>query len=229
MVKSPKLKNMTDEERVLYMEQKMLLEAEARKKKEDLLNELLKEKLVKEEKNTRNNMYKINYQWRSIMRDAKAKELLKDIEIMSQTFERIIDRKDSVIKSLVKDLQEAEEQYAMAVRSYFERTDFLIDLHTEQLETMRKKCEKEVEIIKQEFDKEREYILKRHQIEMDEMTTIIFGMEKIFLDQESEANIEFLSVRDDLKNKVIKLRISMLNAFTKIAFKEFRRKTTVKS
>ena len=127
MPKSPKLKNMTDEERVLYMEQKMLLEAEARKKKEDLLNELLKEKLVKEEKNTKNNMNKINYQWRSIMRDAKAKELLKDIEIMSQTFERIIDRKDSVIKSLVKDLQEAEEQYAMAMRSYFERTDFLID------------------------------------------------------------------------------------------------------
>lgn len=203
MPKSPKLKNMTDEERVLYMEQKMLLEAEARKKKEDLLNELLKEKLVKEEKNTKNNMNKINYQWRSIMRDAKAKELLKDIEIMSQTFERIIDRKDSVIKSLVKDLQEAEEQYAMAMRSYFERTDFLIDLHQEQLETMRKKCEKEIEVIKIEFDKEREYILKRHQVEMDEMTTIIFGMEKIFLDQESEANIEFLSVRDDLKNKVL--------------------------
>ena len=202
MPKSPKLKNMTDEERVLYMEQKMLLEAEARKKKEDLLNELLKEKLLKEEKNTKNNMNKINYQWRHIMRDSKAKELLKDIEIMSQTFERIIDRKDSVIKSLVKDLQEAEEQYAMAMRSYFERTDFLIDLQKEQLDTMRKKCEKEIEIVKQEFDKEREYIMKRHHVEMDEMTTIIYGMEKIFLDQESEANIEFLSVRDDLKNKV---------------------------
>ncbi len=37
-----KLKNMTDEQRVLYMEQKMLLEAEAKKKKEDLINELLK-------------------------------------------------------------------------------------------------------------------------------------------------------------------------------------------
>jgi hypothetical protein len=37
-----KLKNMTDEERVLYMEQKMLLEAEAKKKKEELINELLK-------------------------------------------------------------------------------------------------------------------------------------------------------------------------------------------
>ncbi len=193
---------MTDEERVLYMEQKMLLEAEARKKKEDLLNELLKEKLLKEEKNSKNNLNKINYQWRSIMRDAKAKELLKDIEIMSQTFERIIDRKDSVIKSLVKDLQEAEEQYEMAMRSYFENTDNLCDMHTEELDTMRKKCEKEIEVIKLEFDKEKEYILNRHSQEMNELTTIVFGMEKTYLDQETEAQIEFHSVRDDLKNKV---------------------------
>ncbi len=202
MPKSPKMKNMTDEERVLYMEQKMLLEAEARKKKEDLLNELLKEKLIKEEKNSKNNLNKINYQWRSIMRDAKAKELLKDIEIMSQTFERIIDRKDSVIKSLVKDLQEAEEQYEMAMRSYFENSDKLCDMHAEELETMRKKCEKEIEVIKLEFDKEKEYILNRHTQEMNELTTIIYGMEKTYLDQETEAQIEFHSVRDDIKNKV---------------------------
>ena len=193
---------MTDEERVLYMEQKMLLEAEARKKKEDLLNELLKEKLIKEEKNSKNNLNKINYQWRSIMRDAKAKELLKDIEIMSQTFERIIDRKDSVIKSLVKDLQEAEEQYEMAMRSYFENSDKLCDMHAEELETMRKKCEKEIEVIKLEFDKEKEYILNRHTQETNELTTIIYGMEKTYLDQETEAQIEFHSVRDDIKNKV---------------------------
>ena len=136
------------------------------------------------------------------MRDAKAKDLLKDIEIMSQTFERIIDRKDSVIKSLVKDLQEAEEQYCMAMRSHFENADKLVDLHKEQLETMRKKCEDMVAVIKIEFDKEREYILNRHMHEMNELTTIIFGMEKNFLDQETEANIEFLSNRDEIKNRV---------------------------
>ena len=204
-----KMKNMTDEERVLYMEQKMLLEAEARKKKEDLLNELLKEKLAKEEKNTKNNMNKINYQWRAIMRDAKAKDLLKDIEIMSQAFERIIDRKDSVIKSLVKDLQEAEEQYAMAMRSYFQNTDEFIDMHKEQLDTMRKKCEHEIEIIKKEFDKEREYILNRHNQEMNELTTIIYGMEKAFLDQETEAQSEFSSLRDEIQNKVFYLSSSI--------------------
>lgn len=204
MSKSPKLKNMTDEERVLYMEQKMLLEAEAKKKKEDLINELLKEKLIREEKNTKNNLNKINYQWRSIMRDAKARDLLKDIEIMSQTFERIIDRKDSVIKALVKDLQEAEEQYAMAMRSHFQNVDNLIDLQKEELETMKKKFQDLLAEIKLEFDKEKEYILDRHTKEINELTSIIYGMEKAFLDQETEANIEFLSQRDELKNKVKK-------------------------
>lgn len=193
---------MTDEQRVLYMEQKMLLEAEAKKKKEDLINELLKEKLIKEEKNTKVNLNKINYQWRSIMRDVKSKELQKDIEIMSQTFERIIDRKDSVIKALAKDLLEAEEQYNMAMRSHFSNVDNLTDLHNEELDTAREKYQRLVEEIKIEFDKEREYILNRHSQEMNELMMIIYGMEKNFLDQENEANIEFMSLRDELRTKV---------------------------
>ena len=60
------------------------------------------------------------------MREAKSKELKKDIEILSQTFERVVDRKDSVIKSLAKDLQEAEEQYAMALRSHLQNVDYLV-------------------------------------------------------------------------------------------------------
>lgn len=60
------------------------------------------------------------------MREAKSKELKKDIEILSQTFERVVDRKDAVIKSLAKDLMEAEEQYSMALRSHLQNIDNLI-------------------------------------------------------------------------------------------------------
>ena len=60
------------------------------------------------------------------MREAKSKELKKDIEILSQTFERVVDRKESVIKSLAKDLAEAEEQYAMALRSHLQNVDDLV-------------------------------------------------------------------------------------------------------
>ena len=50
----------------------------------------------------------------------------KDIEILSQTFERIIDRKEAITKSLVKDIEEAEEQYEMALRSHLQNEDCLI-------------------------------------------------------------------------------------------------------
>ena len=136
------------------------------------------------------------------MRDVKSKELQKDIEIMSQTFERIIDRKDSVIKALAKDLQEAEEQYNMAMRSHFNNIDNLTDLQQEELKMALEKYQRLVEEIKIEFDKERDYILNRHAQEMNELMMIIYGMEKNFLDQENEANIEFMSLRDELRTKV---------------------------
>jgi len=60
------------------------------------------------------------------MREAKSKELKKDLEILSQTFERVVDRKESVVKSLGKDLLEAEEQYSMALRSHLQNVDNLI-------------------------------------------------------------------------------------------------------
>lgn len=50
----------------------------------------------------------------------KSNELKKDIEILSQTFERIIDRKDAILTSLVRDLEEAEEQYQTAIKSHLQ-------------------------------------------------------------------------------------------------------------
>ena len=49
-------------------------------------------KLQKEEKASVLNLSKLNHQWRNIMRELKSKELKKDIEILSQTFERVVDR-----------------------------------------------------------------------------------------------------------------------------------------
>lgn len=56
------------------------------------------DKLAKEEHNSALNLNKINTQWRTVLREVKTRELHKDIEILSQTFERVVDCKDSVIK-----------------------------------------------------------------------------------------------------------------------------------
>uniref|UniRef100_A0A5F9CEJ8 Dynein regulatory complex subunit 2 n=1 Tax=Oryctolagus cuniculus TaxID=9986 RepID=A0A5F9CEJ8_RABIT len=89
---------LSEEEQLLLFQQKLLAEEEIAKKKERLLSQFLKDKLAKEEHNSALNLNKINTQWRAILREVKTRELHRDIEILSQTFERVVDCKDSVIK-----------------------------------------------------------------------------------------------------------------------------------
>ncbi|RUS84822.1 hypothetical protein EGW08_007437 [Elysia chlorotica] len=194
-------KGMTDEERLAYEEQKRLADEELRKKKEDVLAQFLKDKLAKEEKATRYNLNKLNHQWRNIMREAKAKELKKDIEILSQTFERVIDRKDAVIKSLSKDIAEAEEQYAMAFRSHLQNVDQLSDLQKSRLEALTREYSVELAIICEEFDLERAMLIEQHNLEMNDIADILFAMDQNFQERENEAKSDFQSMRDEIKNK----------------------------
>ena len=47
---------------------------------------------------------------------------------MSQTFERVVDRKDAIIGSLAMDLTEAEQQYQVALRSHLHKVDDLMGM-----------------------------------------------------------------------------------------------------
>uniref|UniRef100_A0A2K5S844 Dynein regulatory complex subunit 2 n=1 Tax=Cebus imitator TaxID=2715852 RepID=A0A2K5S844_CEBIM len=102
---------LSDEEQLLLFQQKLLAEEEMAKKKERLLSQFLKDKLAKEEHNSALNLNKINTQWRTVLREVKTRELLKDIEILSQTFERVVDCKDNVIKKTIIDQHEKEIRY----------------------------------------------------------------------------------------------------------------------
>lgn len=195
------MSRMTEEERILHLEQQRLADEEMRKNKEDMLTQFLKNKLAKEEKATRFNLNKLNHQWRTIMREAKSNELKKDLEILSQTFERVVDRKESVIKSLGKDLLEAEEQYAMALRSHLQNVDRLIDVQRQRIEQLRREfCDEQATLIN-EFETERTLICEQHQREMRELQDIIYAMDQNFAEQDAEAKAEFQSQRDELKNK----------------------------
>lgn len=183
------------------MERKALAEEEMKRKKEDMLTQFLKDKLAKEEKSSKFNLSKLQHQWRVIMREAKAQDLRKDIEILSQTFERIIDRKDAIIKSLVKDSEEAEEQFQVALRSHIQNIDKLIDFQEKRLVVLETEFENELDHIKDEFDTERERVLKQHKIETDEIMDVMFAMEHEFEERQNDAKQEFQSLRDEIKNK----------------------------
>lgn len=198
--KKPRLP-LSDEEQLLLFQQKLLADEEAAKKKERLLTQFLKDKLAKEEHNSSLNLNKINTQWRTVLREVKTRELHKDIEILSQIFERVVDCKDSVIKSLARDLTEAEEQYAHALRSHLHNVDQLLTLQRRRLSLLEENYNMELEVLTKEFETERKAILDHHDKEIHYLHDVFMAMEQNYVDSEYESKLEFQSMWDDLKNK----------------------------
>ena len=118
-----------------------------------------------EKQNSRMNRLKIQNQWRKIMRLAKLEQLRKDIEILSQNHERDVDRKDAIIQMLDRDLEEAEDQFQMALRAHLQNMDELIDLQDTRLLTLEQEFETELNILETEFQAEKEMIVKQHALE----------------------------------------------------------------
>lgn len=183
------------------MQQKMMAEEEQNKKKQDMLMQFLKDKLAKEEQSSNINLHKLNVQWRAVLREVKVKELRKDIEILSQTFERVVDCKNNVTKSLIKDVEEADEQYTHALRSHLQHIDQLLELQRERLDLLQQEYQQELDTVMQEFDTERKMIMEQENKEMQYLQNVILAMEQNTLENESEAKQEFQSMRDEIKNK----------------------------
>ncbi|KFO33454.1 dynein regulatory complex subunit 2 isoform X2 [Fukomys damarensis] len=193
--------SLSNEEQLLLFQQKLLVEEELAKKKERLLSQFLKDKLAKEERNSALNLNKINMQWRTVLREIKTRELHRDIEILSQTFERVVDCKDNVIKSLAKDLAEAEEQYAHALRSHLHNVDQLLALQRRRLSLLEESYNMELEALTTEFETERKTIIEQHEKEIRYLQDVFMAMEQNYIDSEYESKLEFQSMWDDLKNK----------------------------
>ncbi|RMB90567.1 hypothetical protein DUI87_33029 [Hirundo rustica rustica] len=116
------------EAELLLLQKQALAEEEATKTKRELLTCFLQEKLSREEQSSKCGLHKVHTAWRLALRRTKDQELRQDIEILSQTFARVMDCKDGVIEALVRELEEAEEQQNRALRSHLHLTDQLLHL-----------------------------------------------------------------------------------------------------
>ncbi|NWR82083.1 DRC2 protein, partial [Centropus unirufus] len=106
----PVKRHQQEEAPTAAMNDLLLLQKEAQAKEEEakmkgeLLTRFLKNKLAREEQASALNLQKIHTQWRVLLREAKAQELRQDIAILSQTFGRVMDCKDSVIEARAQGL-----------------------------------------------------------------------------------------------------------------------------
>mmetsp|Transcript_26168 Transcript_26168/g.57144 ORF Transcript_26168/g.57144 Transcript_26168/m.57144 type:complete len:488 (+) Transcript_26168:96-1559(+) len=129
-------------------------------------------------RNTKYNMSKIQESWLKIMRSAKTKQLKKQVEIISQNHERDVDRKDAILQMLDRDLDEAEEQHQVAVRSHLLNTDRLLEIQQSRLLALEDDFKRDVATLQEEFRIEKEHIQEKHALEKRELTIIVEQVEK---------------------------------------------------
>ena len=86
---------------LFYLQQKAVEEEQAKAQTAAIAMQFLTDKLHKEEKAVRLNETKLITKWRDILRNSKSEELKKDIQILSQTFERMVDKKNALVEALV--------------------------------------------------------------------------------------------------------------------------------
>ncbi|NXH26389.1 DRC2 protein, partial [Myiagra hebetior] len=143
------------ETELLLLQKQALAEEEAAKAKQELLARFLQVKLSREEQSSMWGLHKVRTLWRLAQRKTKDQELRQDIEILSQTFSRVMDCKDGVIEALVRELEEAEEQQNRALRSHLHLTDQLLQLQRCRLGYLEEGFSAQVGALKAEFEAER--------------------------------------------------------------------------
>ncbi|NWS49795.1 DRC2 protein, partial [Probosciger aterrimus] len=146
---------MSAEDRLLLLQSQALAEEEAAKRKGEILTHFLKHKLAKEEHNSALSLHKLHTQWRAVLREARAEELRRDVHVLSQTFARVMDCKDSVIESLAAELEEAEEQHGRALRSHLLNVDRLLQLQRCRLACLEDGYSAQLQALQAAFEEER--------------------------------------------------------------------------
>ena len=196
-----KLKNMTEEERVEYLRQKQLEEEELLKNQEKALLDFLKEKVIREEKYSKLNTLKLQDKWRMILREVKTDNLRTEIEVVKQTFERVVDNKGAILQALSEELIEAEEQYMIAHRSHLSELDKLYDLQTRRLSALDREFDEELEHLQREYESERNGMQENHGKQQQYWHEVMYAMQ---LRQEERVEVkkkEYQSNMDEIKNK----------------------------
>merc|ERR550514_43343 len=182
---------------------KAMEEADREKYLAEVRKKYLKTQAQIEAKNSKYNLNKIQESWLKIMRSAKTKQLKKDVEIISQNHERDVDRKDAILQMLDRDLDEAEEQHQVAVRSHLLNVDRLLEIQQSRLQALEDDFQKDVATLAEEFRIEREQINEKHMLEKRELMIIVQQVEQEEKNREQSDITDHQSQFEMIKNKNI--------------------------
>jgi DNA anti-recombination protein RmuC len=108
-----------------------------------------------------------------------------------------------------RDLDEAEEQHQMALRNHLIHVDELIALQNSRLRGLHEEFERDLSIIKAEFDREKHEIENSHNMERQELRDMIETIDEEENSKLKKMKDDFESLREETKNKNVEELESM--------------------
>jgi len=121
--------------------------------------------------------------------------------VYQQNHDREVDAKDAILQMLDRDLEEADEQYQMALRNHKIRIDQLIDIQNSRLRGLHEEFERDLQILKSEFDKEKDDINNGHDMEKTELEGMIATINEEETAKLEKLKDEFEGLREETKNE----------------------------
>jgi chromosome segregation ATPase len=128
------------------------------------------------------NQLKMTSKWLQLMRGLKIDQLRREAELLAQSHEREVDRKDALIQLIDRDLDEAEEQHRQFSRFAFHALDELLAEYTTAVEHLVKEFETETSAMSAEFVAELaelRSVFAREEAEMESLIETVTTVEAI--------------------------------------------------
>lgn len=174
---------------------------EAEKKKKELKEQNLRKQIHEEEEIFDINKKKLLANWRKILRIAKTEDLKKELEIYSQTCQREIDSMEAYLQMLDKNIEEAEDQYNLALRNHLIQVDKLFEIKDSRNEALREEFHRACKILYDEFNSEAIEIRKTHQSQKKELEGMMETIRAEENEKQALATENAQSQADQVKQK----------------------------
>ncbi|XP_072384937.1 dynein regulatory complex subunit 2 isoform X1 [Diabrotica undecimpunctata] len=204
-----KLAKMSDEERARYMQHRAEMEEEAKRRKEQLIATFMKKKVKKEEAFSRLNLAKINQNWHQILRRAKCQEMKDNVEHLRKWIERVVRYKNQTISRLVKELDEAEDDYLTNYTSHSNHIDNILEKQHNYVDKLNNQYQDDLNELLRCADKEQSNILSNADEERMYLQTILYRQELNEKAMKKEADLymqKYYEDKQELQSKIDKMR-----------------------
>ncbi|XP_038151500.1 dynein regulatory complex subunit 2 isoform X2 [Cyprinodon tularosa] len=152
-------KSATVKEVETQLRQSALVEMDVARKRQETLSLYLKDKFQEDQKNTAENLQKLNESFKQSMSLTQGSELLEGMRALKHGNEKRLEEMDFIIQNLVGELQEADRHIEDIQRSHLQHIEPLLDQHKRMLMKLEQERESNLHDISSKFSSEKERML----------------------------------------------------------------------